>query len=613
MENSATGVANQGLFDDQPVLSFERQLPPELWQDIFQLTIFGYGQPFPPCPREPWIISGVCRHWRSIALSTPALWSRIILKFSEIFGQRREINPVLKYIQILLHRSANAPISLSCEIGRPAWEHGPAHAFFDLLFPTSDRWEMLYIRGAGVKTIEAFGRIRGHLSILRVLSLSVVNDGREFHSDLFCQAPRLEAVGQFGSPNIHFTLPLRQISVLKTTYISNVIHALVDGSNLTELYVSSFSAENTGTILDRALPSLVRLEITFVDTEDSFWDSREFKGFFDKLTFPSLRSLSLSSPPEGYHRALTQMASQFSAPWPLESLIVKFTEDEMKPGELHSLLSLCPQLTLLEIDYPTLDDLVHLIATPGKPTFLPHLEEIDFYVNVFHLGHEALNDVEEIPLVRLLRSRSHPTAEGRVALKSFTLEFSTSALSFDALGILHQHFSRHNSLSAKTQNKFSLQQCFRWRDTLRAAFPLWDIRSQEAVFEELDKDVFSTIEREEFEAPVLFLTGLHLEWHRLSLLPWLQNPRFQKFSFGSRARDLMRKWSPSLYEHIQHIYWQPCEGRCLKYVPDNSPLRFRENYMEMIYGETWNDHGPQQDFTRRRGHPKRDCSDWDKL
>ncbi|KAJ3886365.1 hypothetical protein GG344DRAFT_30501, partial [Lentinula edodes] len=57
-----------------------RKLPPELMSEIFLcvtrpvLELNGNHALFPHFLKVPFILSRVCRRWRTVALSTPALW-----------------------------------------------------------------------------------------------------------------------------------------------------------------------------------------------------------------------------------------------------------------------------------------------------------------------------------------------------------------------------------------------------------------------------------------------------------------------------------------------------------------------------------------------------------
>ncbi|KAJ7651234.1 hypothetical protein FB45DRAFT_731279, partial [Roridomyces roridus] len=58
------------------VVSVLRRVPPELISEIFVWTLAG-GQTW---DAPPWYLGLICRSWRGIALSTPFLWSCIVVE-----------------------------------------------------------------------------------------------------------------------------------------------------------------------------------------------------------------------------------------------------------------------------------------------------------------------------------------------------------------------------------------------------------------------------------------------------------------------------------------------------------------------------------------------------
>jgi len=83
-----------------------RWLPPELLIHIFVLAAHDILDPIQsPLDTTPLNISHVCRRWRDIALSTPALWRRVVLTTSEL-SFRCSVSPAT---QTFLDRSKSIP------------------------------------------------------------------------------------------------------------------------------------------------------------------------------------------------------------------------------------------------------------------------------------------------------------------------------------------------------------------------------------------------------------------------------------------------------------------------------------------------------------------------
>ncbi|KAF7334556.1 hypothetical protein MVEN_02285500 [Mycena venus] len=98
---------NTSEFSPAPIYS----LPPEIIAEIFINFVPTYPE-FPPYSGvlSPLVLGRVCRHWRAIALSTPALWSSLSLAVSDPDAVQTE---KLDLLRTWLARSGNCPLSLS--------------------------------------------------------------------------------------------------------------------------------------------------------------------------------------------------------------------------------------------------------------------------------------------------------------------------------------------------------------------------------------------------------------------------------------------------------------------------------------------------------------------
>ncbi|KAJ7587167.1 hypothetical protein C8J56DRAFT_1083542 [Mycena floridula] len=133
-----------------------RRLPPELLALVFSFfcTVdFWDCEPFKSKRnrmtgslfREPFIIATVCSHWRSIALSTPSLWSTIMLGgiFAERWRKDCEAN-ALDVFGAALERSAQHPLKLwTARVGKNHW----SSIFTTRLRQICSRVEQIYLGG----------------------------------------------------------------------------------------------------------------------------------------------------------------------------------------------------------------------------------------------------------------------------------------------------------------------------------------------------------------------------------------------------------------------------------------------------------------------------------
>ena len=61
------------------IISLVRRVPVELWRDIFAYCLFTHRNPTISYSEAPLLLTHVCSLWRSIALTTPRLWTRIYI------------------------------------------------------------------------------------------------------------------------------------------------------------------------------------------------------------------------------------------------------------------------------------------------------------------------------------------------------------------------------------------------------------------------------------------------------------------------------------------------------------------------------------------------------
>ncbi|PPQ70717.1 hypothetical protein CVT24_000834 [Panaeolus cyanescens] len=111
-----------------PILSPIRQLPPDILGEIFYHCLSIHRNPIMHSSEAPLLLTRVCRSWRSIAYSTPKLWSRLYIPFPYRFKRPFEsytqeeggtiepeqiFNFRLKALEEWLARSGAHPLSLS--------------------------------------------------------------------------------------------------------------------------------------------------------------------------------------------------------------------------------------------------------------------------------------------------------------------------------------------------------------------------------------------------------------------------------------------------------------------------------------------------------------------
>ncbi|KAK0440404.1 uncharacterized protein EV420DRAFT_1133605 [Desarmillaria tabescens] len=90
----------------------------------------------------PWVLTHVCRNWRSVALSMPSLWNCISLDFNVYYRQRDR--PACVALQLGLHiqRARRSPLSIRIE----SMVDIHTHNAFPIILSSMSQWKHLHIR-----------------------------------------------------------------------------------------------------------------------------------------------------------------------------------------------------------------------------------------------------------------------------------------------------------------------------------------------------------------------------------------------------------------------------------------------------------------------------------
>jgi hypothetical protein len=174
--------------------------------------------PAVPKPGDPeqgvtpaWYLGHVCRSWRDLALSYPALWSFISIPW-------RPTSQHLSRIGAQLLRAANAPLDIEWLDTR----RNVNPQLLDLLFPHCGRWRSLRICGSlsSSEELDWLHHVNGRLPELKTLEL--VNCFRVVLPDIFSAIPNLRVVSLSDSAFQDFSpsvlIPWGRITSYRGTY-----------------------------------------------------------------------------------------------------------------------------------------------------------------------------------------------------------------------------------------------------------------------------------------------------------------------------------------------------------------------------------------------------------
>ncbi|KAJ7766740.1 hypothetical protein B0H16DRAFT_1522390 [Mycena metata] len=203
-------------------------LPPEILGEIFICCVEKNAfYPIDPNPEEPPLLfTRVCRWWKEVALSTPALWNSLSLDFDLML--KNEASVVM--YQNWLSRAQSTLLSLSLvDIDEREVPPGPVASLLRTMVGMSHRWQSINL-DLGQDVVKFLFPIKGTFPVLERLALSV---HRSDIPTFICDAPKLRKlyVNTY-APQIQ--VPWCQLTSLRVGDIDLLwcLHILRDSSNL---------------------------------------------------------------------------------------------------------------------------------------------------------------------------------------------------------------------------------------------------------------------------------------------------------------------------------------------------------------------------------------------
>ncbi|KAJ7866359.1 hypothetical protein B0H13DRAFT_2561499 [Mycena leptocephala] len=280
------------------------ELPNEIISDIFMHFLPTY----PLCPlliglHSPTVLTHVCRSWREIALSTPALWCAIGTSYDNDIPLKQKAH----IFDIWLRRSRFCPLSLKIV------DWMDVAAILAAVAPHRARWEHLvfHFPPSHLHTI-----IDGAMPLLRHLDLALHTHSA---TDIlaFREVPLLRTVVLNRSAALSIILPWAQLTSLTLVSVlpRDCDPILQQTSNLVrcELQLEGMYGlgGNDQPRPDIALPYLELLAL----------DGGPVKNFLKTFIVPALRRLKISE--------------EFLGPSPIDSLTGFISKSDCNPEEVH--------------------------------------------------------------------------------------------------------------------------------------------------------------------------------------------------------------------------------------------------------------------------------------
>ncbi|KAJ7133439.1 hypothetical protein C8R44DRAFT_772426 [Mycena epipterygia] len=295
-------------------------LPPELSSDIFLRCLPTAPEERTPNPHQaPMIFLNICHLWRTIALSTPALWTTLHIELPGAPGFEHLCDRWLA-------RAGNRATSISM-IGRLYPELG------DVLTQRAHRVQNLELCFPSEKRL---AQITGAFSALKTLTIVQDND----------------------SSAQHFGRTARRV-----VQMMRAAPQLVE-CTFTEVYYKRDLEDDVGAAVIH--PSLQRLQLGDGSSGSS-------ATILQRLTLPALRSLHISDFDIPLNVALNFITR--SAP-PLQSLCMQPPYEGWPAEGIETFFRLLPDLTDLELRSREDDDFSFLEVLATVQNFLPNLRNL---------------------------------------------------------------------------------------------------------------------------------------------------------------------------------------------------------------------------------------------
>ncbi|KAF7321058.1 F-box domain-containing protein [Mycena chlorophos] len=359
-----------------PVLS----LPVEITAEIFRHYVERAWIGGPSNTQGPVVLAAVCRTWREIALSLPALWSNIWLD-----GMENDPDEERKQMERLfaLHLARTGQHPLKLDANTMSFDE----SFAQRLIGVSARWEELSLQ---ILSPDVFPQDILHLPALR--DLCVTCDSDEFLDNdsepiiAFSDAPALRKLQLSDVLVEMIVLPWAQLTelVLKDLFPHHCVEILAHTTSLRDL-----TLEQTRTPHDPAAPVITSSTVTMLKIRGYMASELAVVDF---LTLPALEELQVAVPdsPERYDR-LSDFVRRSRCE--LKSLSITHIDEDLHAtledaGGLPRFLSDTPSVTTLNITrmgWESLNRLlVHLdvfrwtyLQQPATQCMLPNLENLE--------------------------------------------------------------------------------------------------------------------------------------------------------------------------------------------------------------------------------------------
>lgn len=340
----------------------------------------------------PLLLTKICRSWRTIAIGTRSLWSRLYLSIHPNATDQTDL------VSTWLTRSGAYPLQIYIMWNSPPFF--PSHAVLDILVQHSNHWRSMYFF-LPMPAYRSLAPIRGNLPILTELSLGTHDPPlTDPILDIFASAPKLRSFECVNLDPYLFSVPWASLTHIPIMTVS-VDDALDILRRAPRLKSGSFICTDSDDLGPHHIPrphSVRHKNLHELAVLAPAWlPALEPRALLQYLTAPALQSLRICNIGWPFGTHLVTFVARVDA---LQSLYLRKTA--LSEHDVLTVLELLPTLKHLALlsssMYTMAADLVLdrlTLRSIAKKPLVPRLETLEI----------TLPDALSMEFVELLESR----------------------------------------------------------------------------------------------------------------------------------------------------------------------------------------------------------------